>query len=581
MPSSLGRRPQATALSVEDLIMRVRRGEVRVPRFQRRLKWRPKDIKLLFDSIYRGYPVGSLLFWKRAAPADSVKLGPITIDAPASRDAWWVVDGQQRITSLVGALLHPDPVHGRDEYALGIDLAADDFVRSRPSLPKSWMPLSVVLDTTALLRWLDTYELRAEYPEHVTTAHRVAKVLRDYQLPAYVIEEDDEAVVRIVFGRLNSAGRQLKPDEVFEALAGSEHAANASTLQAISDSVAEQGFGQFERAWILKSVQAVAGLDFTRSDVGALPRDKQVHAATQRALRDVAVFLRRDAGIQHASLLPYSLPIPLLAKYFHLHRSPRPRSRDLLSRWLWRGAITGDHQGQSIPQIRKMLGALDAPEEDAVQALLRLLSVAPTPGAATVLAPFAFRTARTKLEANALLALGPRDLTTGQPIGIPDVLDAQGVSSFRLIVPINTKNFDRTLKRKLGDTPLGTLANRFFYPSDEDFLLLINRALSKKEGRTALSSHGFSEAATNELMTVVFNQINQRSRPPASAMVGEPDLPSGIDAITVAKAKFLTPRTQLLERQVHRFLELKARWSETDRPSIGALTIPDFEGADA
>src|SRR3954462_12277854 len=155
MPSSLGRRPQATVFSVEDLVSRVRRGEVRVPKFQRRLRWGPKDIKLLFDSVYRGYPIGSLLFWKREAPPDSVKLGPITIDAPASRDAWWGVDGQQRITSLVGALLHPDPIHGRDEYALGIDLETEEFIRSRPSLPKSWMPLSVVLDTTALLRWLD------------------------------------------------------------------------------------------------------------------------------------------------------------------------------------------------------------------------------------------------------------------------------------------------------------------------------------------------------------------------------------------------------------------------------------------
>ncbi|HVE83039.1 MAG TPA: DUF262 domain-containing protein, partial [Myxococcales bacterium] len=219
MPSSLGRRPQATVFSVEDLIERVRRGEVRVPRFQRRLNWRAKDIKLLFDSIYRGYPVGSLLFWKRAAPADSVKLGPITVDAPAMRDALWVVDGQQRVTSLVGVLLHPDPIHGRDEYALGIDLQIEEFVRSKPSRPKSWMPLNVVLDTTRLRSWLDAYELRVERPEHVVTAHRVAKALRDYQLPAHVIEGDDESLALDVFSRTNSAGRRLTQHDVFDALA--------------------------------------------------------------------------------------------------------------------------------------------------------------------------------------------------------------------------------------------------------------------------------------------------------------------------------------------------------------------------
>jgi hypothetical protein len=540
MPSSLGRRPQATVFSVEDLVSRVRRGEVRVPKFQRRLRWRAKDIKLLFDSVYRGYPIGSLLFWKREAPPDSVKLGPITIDAPASRDAWWVVDGQQRITSLVGVLLHPDPVHGRDEYALGIDLETEEFIRSRPSPPKSWMPLSVVLDTTALLRWLDAYALRATHPEHVATAHRVAKALRDYQLPAYVIEENYESLVRDVFGRLNSAGRKLKPDEVFDALAGSEESGGASTLQAISDSVAELGFGRLERAWILKSLQAVAG----RDGDAALARDKQTLAATERALRDVVVFLRRDAGIPHALVLPYSLPIPILAKFFHRHPSPKPRSRTLLSRWLWRGAITGDHQGDNLSEVRQMLAALKPPEEDAVQALLIRISTVRMKDTVGGLAPFAWRTARTRLEANALLGLGPRDLETGQPLDIPAVLETHGFAAFRQILP--TRPLLKWLtKRDVQATPAGTLANRLFSPHGE---------VKVSASDEVLESHALPREQAQEF----FNH-------PSSGTF----------------TSFIEARSALLTRVVNAFLLSKARWLETDRPSIESLIISDTEGPDA
>ena len=54
---------EATSLSVEDLLKHVRRGKLRVPRFQRGLKWKPDDAARLVESIYEGYPIGTLLLW--------------------------------------------------------------------------------------------------------------------------------------------------------------------------------------------------------------------------------------------------------------------------------------------------------------------------------------------------------------------------------------------------------------------------------------------------------------------------------------------------------------------------------------
>jgi hypothetical protein len=47
----------------------------------------------LFDSIWRGFPIGNLLLWRRPAPAASVQVGPVSIDAPELDSALWVVDG--------------------------------------------------------------------------------------------------------------------------------------------------------------------------------------------------------------------------------------------------------------------------------------------------------------------------------------------------------------------------------------------------------------------------------------------------------------------------------------------------------
>ena len=95
-PPQLERRPEAKAFQIDDLLTQVPDGAIRIPPFQRGLKWEDKDRLELCDSIYRGYPVGTLLFWKHSAPAARIPLGRLTVDAPARSDTLWVVDGQPR-----------------------------------------------------------------------------------------------------------------------------------------------------------------------------------------------------------------------------------------------------------------------------------------------------------------------------------------------------------------------------------------------------------------------------------------------------------------------------------------------------
>ncbi|WP_437876063.1 DUF262 domain-containing protein [Sorangium sp. So ce513] len=163
-PPQLDRRPEAKAFQIDELLPRVREGKIRIPRFQRGLKWEDSDRLDFFDSIYRGYPVGTLLFWQRQAPAARLSLGKLNLDAPARSDALWVVDGQQRITTLAEALLVP-PASG--ERAIYFDLAGVKFVYAKVHEESSAngreeaeidrvprLPLAVVLDSTQLLEWL-------------------------------------------------------------------------------------------------------------------------------------------------------------------------------------------------------------------------------------------------------------------------------------------------------------------------------------------------------------------------------------------------------------------------------------------
>lgn len=543
-PSSLTRRPQATALSIEDLLDRVRRGEVRVPEFQRSLQWRAKDIRELLDSVYRGYPIGTLLFWKREAPASILYFGPVTINAPHSSQALWVVDGQQRTTSLAGVLLHPPYTErAHDDFVLYFDLQREEFVRPRGKdrPPPHWIPMNVVLDSELLLEWLDRYPGRADNPAHTRTAMKLGKAIREYQVPAYIVEADEEQTLRIIFGRLNSAGRPLKQADVFNALHGGSKVAQPSDLRELSRSLDALGFGAIEPEWLLKAVLAVKGLDITRRFERLLKEEQDLAGVLQeaaRALRDVIVFMRRDAGIPHVELLPYKLPLALLARFFHLHPQPSPRSRELLARWIWRGAITGRHRGESIEVVRESLAAIGPEEERTVQALLALIP------SDAVVAPnvweYNFRTAQTKLQVNALLALEPRDLRSGERVDGSALIARMGADALPRI--FNAPS--RVLIEESTGTTKG-IANRLFHPPVEERSLLATLRDASPEPEL-LWSHGI----------------------PPEAFIA---LRAG------GAAEFLMRRSLFLREHISQFLNSRARWGESDRGSLQSLIVPDEE----
>src|SRR6266498_2515246 len=93
---------------IEDVLGEVASGRLRVPRFQRPFVWRPEQMADLFDSIDRGFPIGSLLVWEtdeELASLDTVGGLPV----PTRRDGnlAYVLDGHQRLSTLFGTLRRP------------------------------------------------------------------------------------------------------------------------------------------------------------------------------------------------------------------------------------------------------------------------------------------------------------------------------------------------------------------------------------------------------------------------------------------------------------------------------------------
>lgn len=509
---------------MEDLLNFIHDGKLRIPDFQRPLNWKDEDRRLFFDSLFRGYPVGTLLLWKKAADAGRTRLGTLTIDAPQMSDGLWVVDGQQRLTTLADVLV-AESSEGRQLFA---DLQEGSLAWGRhpDRRPPRFLPLREIGNLERLLEWAHSHRVPDELRRR---AFDLAKRIREYQVPAYLVEVDDDAVLREIFRRTNTQGKELRESEVFDALHRKSSGHGPSSLREIGELLRSEGFGNFDSELILRSLLFVRKLD-PATKIDQIKDVPEALSQTMAALRRAIVFARTHAGFPHRRLLPYSLALAALALFFDRHPEPVPRSQRLLVRWLWRGAINGTQRGDSA-LLRRTIEAIDNDEEMSVQRLLRLTG--PRSTEPLDLRSFNFRHARSKLQVLGLVELAPLDLSTLEPIDVSALCELQSSP----LAELTSHSTEDSPARGLA----GRLVHRHLPPGS------LHDAIRGASERT-LASHAISAEARMALL--------------------ENDL-----------ERFFALREETLNPLVTTFLDRRAEWDDSDRPSLSAL-LANPEGDD-
>jgi len=483
-----------------------------VPEFQRALRWKSKDNVKLFDSILRGYPIGSLLLWQRAGTAEDLsRIGAVRIPVQARRDAWFVVDGQQRLTALAGAMIADQDQ--KPEYRIYLDycnwaLLSEDDVQLDKACA---VAINTLVDTARFRSWA-----RGSEAEDATLSRldELAARIRNYTVPIYFVETEDEALLRDIFTRMNSTGARMAAHEVFQALRGGSDVASGhidlANLRALAESV---GFGTLENAELLKIVLGVGGLDPSRrpealasQDLERLPR----HEDVEEALFRVIYFLSNDAEIPHLRLLPYPVVLAVLARFFHIHPNPDPVNRDALVRWLWRGAETGAHQRGNVSRTREAIRDIVSDESETLRRLLNKLKPVAGAGAEWSLDRFHSGNARSRIELLSLLAMkprhlpaivGPDDEAPGEPISLSTLVQGD-----RLATEVIAASAWDGLSEE-GRRLASTAANRVLLQDRHTGMAVLLKPLDLSRHEELLRSHLLSSAALQALKTGHYEQF--------------------------------------------------------------------------
>ena len=208
--------------TVNKLLEDIEIGNIGLPDIQRPFVWNKTKVRDLFDSMYRGFPIGYLLFWENGLPGEHRLIGA---DRKQKAPVLLIVDGQQRLTSLY-AVMRGKPIIDKNFSTTRIRLAFHPFeqrfevTNSAIEHDPEWLADISVLwqKTTTLLTFVNKFidQLKTRRPlsdtEREQVYQAIARVvdLQKYPLTALEVSSSvTEEQVADIFVRINSRGTPL------------------------------------------------------------------------------------------------------------------------------------------------------------------------------------------------------------------------------------------------------------------------------------------------------------------------------------------------------------------------------------
>ncbi|MFQ5630564.1 MAG: DUF262 domain-containing protein, partial [bacterium] len=211
---------------IQTLLTWIQSGEIAIPEIQRPFVWDATKVRDLMDSLYHGYPVGYLIAWRN--PTIRLK------DGSTSTGKRILIDGQQRVTALMAALLGQIVInkkYRRVYIRIAFHPLERRFEVSNPAISKDrvWIPdmASVLSADISVLRLVEDYCTKNENAnkEYVFKSIESLRAIVNNHIGLIELNSDlDIETVTEIFIRINSKGVVLsQADFVMSKIAANEN----------------------------------------------------------------------------------------------------------------------------------------------------------------------------------------------------------------------------------------------------------------------------------------------------------------------------------------------------------------------
>jgi len=406
--------------SINSLISDIEIGAIALPDLQRPFVWEDTKVRDLLDSLFVGFPVGTLVFWHTTDDKETRGLGT---KRPGLRATTLVIDGQQRLTSLY-AVLKGEEVVGKDGETRKITIAfrprdgrfavSDAAIRRDPEY---------LADVTEIWSWKGTRtkpQIRRElmnglrekgrliddqYEDAVDRNIDRANSIADYRFPTVDIRktaagEIAEEDVAEIFVRINSQGARLGQADFVLTLLSVYH---GELREKLEDRARAMSVGAVVGLDTQQLLRAVCGVAFGRARMSAVYRFlRGVNPDTEEAdserrinrlneldtaandcveltpWRDYLLRVKRSGFVSEGLVASKNAIVNAYAFYIRGRKAAvsKPRLDAVISRWVFASLLTARYSGASETAFEEDLARLGRLDKSDPDAFVRELDVA-------------------------------------------------------------------------------------------------------------------------------------------------------------------------------------------------------------
>ncbi|PNY82864.1 DUF262 domain-containing protein [Deinococcus koreensis] len=361
--------PTPEVIYIPTLFRRVAEGEVRIPAFQRNFVWKAEQVIELLRSIYKGFPIGSLLFWR----TEHVRFAEMDrSDTPlpgknSSTRVLYVLDGMQRLSSLYG-VFHFDQVNQNKypEFDVAFDLNSEDFINisglDSSQIPVNAIHLYNIFNPRKMLSEQNKIVV-AENSDHLfDNLFKLQTAFQEYLIPTVTIVNEVVEEVAEIFERINNTGVRLSSVDFVRALTWSNDFDLADEINGIKDGIRVTGFDIDDEA-IMKSIAMAAGKNPNIEDMLSM---RFINRQTllgyvndaERAISRTVDYLKQYYRMGSYDFIPYEGQFLYLVKAFILQPNPSKKLLDALWSWYWTISLNEGLRGKPDSYITNYLAKL-------------------------------------------------------------------------------------------------------------------------------------------------------------------------------------------------------------------------------
>ena len=367
--------PKPQSKQYTDLIRDIENGTLKIPQFQRDFVWDISKTAELLDSILKGYPIGTFIIWQTKDRINNIKnIGNQDLpDTTEGTEVQYILDGQQRITSLFAAykgvtVFSDDKKKPIDFNDIVVNLDADiDNTDEQIVIPKpqngKYLPLNDVLHFS----YTRSLELPPEFSDSDKAIIDVySKAFDKYDFSTVYLRKDDIESAIEVFTRINTAGKTLTLFEIMSAKTYDENK-NFDMQQKWSLLISELesiGYDVISSSNILNLLSVIISTtkECKRSVILSLKKQDIIDNWEKAisSIQDTIEYFRNTLKIPVAKLLPYdTLIVPFSYFFFRVSKDPSTLQQSYLEEFFWRMSLSHRYSTSSEARLAQDIKRID------------------------------------------------------------------------------------------------------------------------------------------------------------------------------------------------------------------------------